>query len=73
MAAVGAGTVASGSLPYAHPAAAAYGLAAGQQLAAAAAREQELVYRELVSRMQYNADPVIAQQASSSTVKFIFS
>jgi hypothetical protein len=47
-----------------HPAAAAYGLTAGPQLGAAA-QEQELMYRELLSRMQYNTDPVFAQQASS--------
>jgi len=47
-----------------HPAAAAYGLAAGPQLAAAA-REQEMMYRELLSRMQYNSDPVLTQHVSN--------
>ena len=59
------------SAQYMHPAAAAYGLAAGPQFAAAA-REQEMMYRELLSRMQCNSDPVLAQHVSKYGVFLTF-
>jgi len=36
--------------------------AMGNPLLAAAAREQERVYMELLSRPPYNSDPILAQQ-----------
>lgn len=67
----GAAATTPASVPYMHPAAAAYGLTAGPQLGTAA-QEQELMYRELLSRMQYNTDPVLAQQASSFLCAAVF-
>lgn len=50
--------------PIPHPA---YSFAASQQLMAAA-REQELFYRELLSRPPYNTDPILAQQLMAQAI-----
>lgn len=42
--------------------ASAHGLPPGHPLLAAAARDQELLYRELLSRPPYSADPLLAHQ-----------
>ena len=61
-----------GALPFG-PGNPAYNLAAGQQLiAAAAAREQELLYRELLTRAQFGAgDPALVQQVCAPHYLFL--
>ena len=58
-----------GSLPFMNlnPSATAYNLAASQQLAAAA-REQQMIYRELLSQPPYCNDPILAQQVRDSHI-----
>ena len=41
------------------------GISQGHLMNAAAAREQELVYRDLMNRAPYNSDPLLAQQVSN--------
>lgn len=56
------GAALPGALPFGPPIPhSAYSFAASQQLMAAA-RDQELFYRDLLSRPPYSTDPVLAQQ-----------
>lgn len=61
------GAAVPGTLPFGPPIPhSAYSFAASQQLMAAA-RDQELFYRDLLSRPPYSTDPILAQQVNEQS------
>lgn len=62
------GAAVPGALPFGPPIPhSAYSFAASQQLMAAA-RDQELFYRDLLSRPPYSTDPILAQQLTAQAI-----